>query len=444
MQPLQVDYPPSNDPYSVDGSMNDLSTFDDQLYGESQMPKVSSFWGQWKWAIIVGSVIAVGLPLIGIRAFLQPRTYEPIQAEEAVPVRTQVSALGRLEPKGGVLDVGMPLGSIAEAVLVIEGDQVTEGQVLAYLNGYAERVANRDLIASQIQEAEQQLATSLAFEQAQVQAAQTNLAMTEAPQTNAIAAQEAQIRRLQVQRDQAQVDFDRFDQLYQEGAIAKQDVDQRQSQVNQLQEDIAQAQATLERLKATRRQAIDNAQADVQVAQANLTQVQGRNQVESIRRSLALAEAQLEQSIIRAPQDGQVLRIFTKTGASAIENGLGGGTLLQLGNTDEMYAVAEVYEADVSLIQVGQRATVISRNQAFTDELTGTVEFIGQQIFKNNILNDDPAALNDARVVEVKIRLDAVDSEALRTNLQVDIRIDLDEANAQAVLDAPSTEGRQG
>lgn len=425
MQPLRVNHPPSYDPYSVDDTMNDRQAFDSEFDGNFQSPKPHSSWRQWKWVLIVGGVVAIGVPLLGIRSLLQPRNYVPVQAEKAVPARTLVSALGRLEPKGGVLDVGIPLGSIVETVLVQAGDQVTEGEVLAYLNGYRERLANRDLISSQVQEAERQLSTSLAFEQSQVEAAQVNLAMTDGPQTEAIQAQEALIRRLEVQRDQAQTDFRRDEQLYQAGAIAEQDLDRSQSQVNQLQQELNQARATLGQLQATRRQVIDNAQADVQVAQANLNQVLGRNQLESIRRNLALAEAQLEQMVIRAPQNGQVLRILTATGESAIDNGFGGGSLLQLGNTAEMYAVAEVYEADVSLLRVGQRATVISRNQAFPDEIRGTVEVIGQQIFKNNILNDDPAALNDARVVEVKIRLDPISSATLLTNLQVDIQIDV-------------------
>ena len=158
-----------------------------------------------------------------------------------------------------------------------------------------------------------------------------------------------------------------------------------------------------------------------------------------------LAEAQLEQVIIRAPKPGQVLRIFTHGGESAIENGMGGGTLLQMGNTDQMYAVAEVYEADASLVRPGQSATIVSRNQAFEGELTGTVEFIGQQIFKNNLLNDDPAAFDDARVVEVKIRLDDSAVVAAFTNLQVDVRIDVqveeDSTQGTALQETPEDNG---
>ncbi len=56
--------------------------------------------------------------------------------------------------------------------------------------------------------------------------------------------------------------------------------------------------------------------------------------------------------------------------------------------------------------------------------LHGTVESIALKIGKADVLNTDPAAKVDARVVEVDIRLD--ESEQVRgfTNLQVEITIE--------------------
>ncbi len=71
-----------------------------------------------------------------------------------------------------------------------------------------------------------------------------------------------------------------------------------------------------------------------------------------------------------------------------------------------MVAVAEVYESDISLVKIGHPAIITSRNGAFTTQLIGTVGEIGWQIFKNDVLDDDPAANADARVVEVKVYLD--------------------------------------
>jgi HlyD family secretion protein len=96
----------------------------------------------------------------------------------------------------------------------------------------------------------------------------------------------------------------------------------------------------------------------------------------------------------------------------------------------QMFVVAEVYETDVSLVQVGQPALIRSRNGAFDQKLNGTVHEVGWLIFKNDVLDDDPAANADARVVEVRIKLDETDSEvvAALTNLQVDVRIGVDAA----------------
>lgn len=93
----------------------------------------------------------------------------------------------------------------------------------------------------------------------------------------------------------------------------------------------------------------------------------------------------------------------------------------ELGKTDEMYAVAEVYESDIGGVHVGQRAAVTS--PALPDELQGTVESIGWKISKMEVLDTDPAAKTDARVIKVKIRLDDSARVARLTNMQVDVRI---------------------
>jgi HlyD family secretion protein len=134
-----------------------------------------------------------------------------------------------------------------------------------------------------------------------------------------------------------------------------------------------------------------------------------------------LAQAKLDRTIIRAPSDGRILKIITQAGEAIGEAGI-----LDMGDTRQMYAVAEVYETDVNLVKVGQPATITSRNGAFDQPLTGTVADIGWQIFKNNVLDDDPAANADSRVVEAKIRLHNSEPVEALTNLQVDVRIDVE------------------
>jgi HlyD family secretion protein len=97
-----------------------------------------------------------------------------------------------------------------------------------------------------------------------------------------------------------------------------------------------------------------------------------------------------------------------------------------------MYAVAEVYETDIGLVRVGQKGRVTS--PVLSEALTGTVEQIGNMIAKNDILDVDPTANTDARVVEVKIRLDNSAPAARLINLQVYVLIFLTDGAAERVV----------
>ena len=59
-----------------------------------------------------------------------------------------VIALGKLQPKGGVIDVQIPLEGIAREILVKEGDTVKKGQVLIRLDSEINEAKNVSLIKS--------------------------------------------------------------------------------------------------------------------------------------------------------------------------------------------------------------------------------------------------------------------------------------------------------
>lgn len=70
-----------------------------------------------------------------------------------VPVVKNVTSLGRVEPKGEVIQISGTSGSRISQLLVSEGQQVKQGQILAYLENYAEKLAEKNLAASQLAEA---------------------------------------------------------------------------------------------------------------------------------------------------------------------------------------------------------------------------------------------------------------------------------------------------
>ena len=131
---------------------------------------------------------------------------------------------------------------------------------------------------------------------------------------------------------------------------------------------------------------------------------------------LAAAKASLELSVVRSPLRAQVLEIHSYPGERVGPEGI-----MELGRTDRMYAVAEVYETDITAVKVGQAATI--RTSAMDTELTGKVERVSLKVGRLDAVGTDPIAKTDARVVEVFIRLD--DSEAVSrfTNMQVRVEI---------------------
>ncbi len=370
----------------------------------------------------VGGAIALAVLGLGVSRLVSPPQAVTIETATPLPQRVDVVALGRLEPKGEVIRVGGPTSERIKRLEVEQGDRVQTGEVLAYLESYDEQKARRDVAASQLAEAEQQLRASTTYGQTQIQEAATEVEKVRQPGAFEIQAQRATIRELEAELAVETQDLQRFRDLVQDGAIAQQTFDQQQSTVRQVQEKLNNAQATLVRLETALQADIRGAQATLQAQQANLPLTQIQIAVESARQNLNLAEAQLERTIIRSPSNGRVLRILARSGEALGQE----GSILDLGDTSEMYVVAEVYETDVGLVKIGQPATITSRNGAFDTSLTGKVAEVGWQVFKNDVLDDDPAANADARVVEVKIRLD--DSKAVEalTNLQVDVKIDVE------------------
>jgi HlyD family secretion protein len=366
------------------------------------------------------ALATLGLSQQGATQGATPPPAETPAAGGATPLATSVGALGRLEPEGSVIRVAGPPGERLGELLVAEGERVVAGQVLARLESYSERLAEREYAAAQLQEARARLEAETRFGQAQIEEARTRLSQLDEPQQLQIRSQEAVVERIRAELADAEANLARFQALWQEGAISQQELDQKALVVRQRQEDLQAAEATLNQLRLARERDLRNAQAQVQAAEAALRRAQAQVQLQSLARNLELAEARLERTLIRAPRAGQVLKIHTRPGEVIAAN----QGILELGNTDQMMVVAEVYETDILRVRPGQRATI--SNRVLPETLQGRVERVGLQIGKKDVLNTDPAADVDARVVEVYIRLDPESSARVAglTNLQVNVAID--------------------
>ena len=356
------------------------------------------------------------------------QTIEPKPITKLAPIA--VTALGRLEPEGEVikLSVANAQDSRVNELLVDEGDRVKAKQLIATLQGLVQKQA-------ELGEAKQNVLVYRAKLE-QIRAGEAKLAEIEAQKSN-IARFKAQLRTEKIEREaeitdaqaelsNAEINLNRYQTLHQEGAVSKSALDDRQELYNRAQARLNQAQARLDNTVSTLQEQIAQEGAMLnklrEVRPVDLAEAQA--EVDYAIAQVKRIEAELEDYYVRVPLDGQILKINTRVGEQV--NTTQG--IVELGRTEQMYAIAEVYETDVGKVRVGQRATVISEHGGFEGKLQGTVDHIGLQIKKQDVLESDPAAEKDARVVEVKVRLDAKDTDKVAglTNLQVRVRIDLE------------------
>lgn len=342
-------------------------------------------------------------------------------------VRQAVAALGRIEPHSETIEVGAAIAGLVEELLVEEGQRVARGDTLGHLDSYRERVAERDQQAARLEEARAMLAAEAMLGEARIAAAKLLLRQTHEIYPLRIAAQQAKIALLSAELDNSRDILGERETLQMRAVGSRRNVDDQRTMVRKNEEEIAIARAELARLEAEQRMEALVAGVELQREEAALGRARAAVGLSSIEKDVALAEARLGRTIIRAPIDGQILKIVTQAGERVSE-----APILQMGDLDTMHAVAEVYETDIGLVRIGQLATISSRS--LPRALSGRVVQIGQLIFKNDVLDVDPSADADARVVEVRIAIDEGDLVEQLTNLTVDIVIDLD---GEAVATAP-------
>lgn len=289
-----------------------------------------------------------------------------VVVQAAAQDQQAVSALGRIEPYGGIIHVGAGStpeaisGSVLAELMVREGDRVTAGQLLAVTD--SSRVVETIVEKSR---AELVLATRAA--------SASHAKADEACVLAEVAANEAERRSNLLEKKLAS-------QEETESALG-----------------VAQAsQASCVAARAT----ASVADSTIDVAKANVV----------------FREAELARTRIKAPVDGMVLDLTVKPGEL-----IGFEGILELGQVDRMLAIAEVYETDIRRVREGQKARVSS--DALAGPLTGTVEFIALKVNKQDEIGTDPAARKDARIIEVEILLDEPEKAAGLTNLQVEVLI---------------------
>jgi len=376
---------------------------------------------RWRLGLVAGGVLLTGsIAYYNMKQFHQASTPEPTQTTIAQPI----TALGRLEPAQEVVNVSVPAALNNDRIaqlLVKRGDRVKAGQVMAVMDA-RERLQKTLLEAQeQVSVAQAKLAQVQAGAKAgEIAAQQAQVVRFQSELQNEIATKQAEITRRRSEVKNAQAEYDRYQFLQQQGAIAASQFDQKR-----LTLETAQAQLTETQSNQTLR--ADSLQAQIRAAQATLNQVAEVRPTDvqtaqaEVNQAIAAAKraaVELKHASIRAPSTGQILEIYAKPGEVVGDNGI-----VALGQTAQMEVVAEVYQSDIGNVRRGQVALVTG--ESFAGELRGTVREVGLQVSKQEVNSNQPGENLDQRVVKVRIRLNPADSKRVAglTNLQVQAAI---------------------
>lgn len=405
-----------------------------------------------KW-IILSTALGIVTLISTTVYFLQKGSF---QAQSDTPIVekapiTAVSALGRIEPQGEIIKVAANpsmSGAKVKSLLVLEGSVIKKDDVIAITSDYDTKKAELNSAQKDLEVAQANLAIIKAgAKEGEINAQKSTIERLNAQlmaqkevdrakitrlQAQLLAEKkerQATIERIQAELNNAQSELSRYQELVKEGVISQSDFETRELTVEttkkRYQESEGSYQKTvttiteeIKEIEALALQNINTLTKQVKEAQARLEEISEIRKVDvakaeaEVQKAMSMvAQATVEFNLtqIKAPNDGQVIDIKAYEGET-IDNAEG---VIEMANTQQMLIIAEVYESDISKLKLGQKAIIKSENNSFPNSITGNVVHIGSKIGKKDVLETDPAASVDARVVEVKIAVNPQDNNII-------------------------------
>ncbi len=337
--------------------------------------------------IIAGIVAVVLILIIIIGSVLATRTDTPevtvVKVEIRKELRSTVTSSGEVRPIQFMNLTSEVQGRIEE-IYVKEGDQVTKGQPLVRLDPN-QLQSNTDAQTAAVQGSQDDVRIS----QSQVTAAQNQLAQSlqqlnvaqvaiDTARQGVISAQ-TDVDKAQVELNAANRELRRNAQLLESGVISRQLYDESKDRVDNAQASVQTAKANLD----SRKLAIKDATA--RVNQQAVAVRDSRRAVDTANLSVALSQSRANQqlAVLRgsrnqrdktlqvAPINGVIAEIPSKVGTFAVA-GLSTTALLTIADMSAINVEVKVDETSIDRVEVGQKAKI--KVDAFGDkEIVGEV-----------------------------------------------------------------------
>ncbi|MGH2453173.1 MAG: efflux RND transporter periplasmic adaptor subunit [bacterium] len=392
------------------------------------------------WIVLIVIVLAAGGAYALVSRRNAARSETPRWRTAAVTrgdLVVSVSASGSIRPIAEV-DVRSRATGVVQAVLVAEGERVTQGQVLVQIADPDADAAVRSARAgvagadARLRQVEAQSRATAAQDEAQVRQAQATLDAAAARLAHILAGArreevgqaEAAVRAAEADVALAERNHERNQQLFRDGFIPQQQLDQTKALLDQAR---ASHRGAVERFNLVKAGAtpeqITEARAAVRQAEAGLAQARARALDDPVRReeiaaaraqvaqaqsTLANAQARLAETRIRAPVAGVVVERSVEVGQTVIGGSAGGTAVLRLAVDRPLLASVMVDEVDIVQIRPGLPAELRSEGLA-GEHFTGRVRAIS------------PSAQTVNNVVQYEVAVEVTDpARRLRFGMTVE------------------------
>lgn len=261
------------------------------------------------------------------------------------PTNDRIVGVARIEPEDGLMTLTAGSSGRVLDVLIDENDTVQKGQPLIILE--------KDLERSQLTQATSKVST----------------------QEAAIAAQQAALEGLLVNLQNAQTTYQRNLELFAGKAITKKELDDSKATFDKLRQDAEQARAAIR---------------------------EARSRLTEVRADIGYYRTALNGKNVNALIAGRVLNVLVKKGDYVTNQ----TPIADFAPAGPLFAKTEVDELYAERVKLGQPAYIVSQTTGDT-LATGEVTYAADYLKQKSLFADQATELEDRRVREVSVRLDA-------------------------------------
>ncbi len=376
-----------------------------------------------------------------------------------------IYALGQLEPASGIISVSaIPGERLVELDPdVAENQRVPANGILGLLASYNVGRAQLAALGKKLELAEKNRLHQLQVALAQKKQAEASVAQARAKLIE-LELQSGKLQALQKASHIAVEEYARLEALRGEDPelVTEHQLKKRENEMETALVDFRIANDSYASAREAADKTVTAAEANIKVADLTIKQLSQGFEEQAVTQEIDVAQETLKRSVLLSPhvspdsladvfevriaadhEPGSVddrgpltvLKVFLRPGEFVSQL-----PIMQLGDLSGMVCVAEVYEADVKDLKIGQAAVI--RSPAFsgtfadginpetkerTGGMTGRIEQIGGMIGSPGLANRNPLAPADRSVVEVRVAIDdpaAIAEASQRVGLQVTVEFD--------------------